>query len=359
MENEKNINKPLSEVDRIIAWVSILKKGKKKIIFSVAVFGLIGVLIALVSPREYVSKTTMMPETSGAAAKMGNISSLAAMAGFNIDMSGTEELSPAVYPQITTSAPYLLELINSKIVPGVGEKELTLIEWCSNIKNRGIWYILKEYTIGLPGKIFGGKEKAKPASQGNTIRLSNREDKVIKLIKKNVTLEVDQKYGFLTLSAAFTNAEVSAQVADQARELLQKYVTQYKIRKASDKLEFIEGRYNEKKSEFLKAQQNLARFRDQNRNVSSAVAATEEDRLRGEFNIAQSVYNELAKQLEQAKIQVKEDTPVFSVIQPATVPNKAERPKRAMIVLMWGLFGVIIGLVRVYLRGLSLSKPLQ
>jgi multidrug efflux pump subunit AcrB len=48
---------------------------------------------------------------------------------------------------------------------------------------------------------------------------------------------------------AFSNAEVAAQVADKARELLQKYVTQYKIRKASDKMEFIEGRYNEKKSE--------------------------------------------------------------------------------------------------------------
>ena len=347
METEIKTNKPVSEIDRVVAWISILRKEKKKVIFPIVILGLLGILVALISPREYVSKTTMMPETSGAAAKMGNISSLAAMAGFNIDMSGTEELSPAVYPQITTSAPYLLELINSKVVPGAGEKEVTLLDWCSDIKNRGIWYILKSYTIGLPGKIFSGKEKAKVTAQGNTIRLTNEEDKIIKLIKKNVTLEVDQKYGFLTLSAAFTNAEVSAQVAEQARELLQKYVTQYKIRKASDKLDFIEGRYNEKKSEFLKAQQNLARFRDQNRNVSSAVAATEEDRLRGEFNIAQSVYNELAKQLEQAKIQVKEDTPVFSVIQPATVPNKAERPKRSMIVVLWVMLGVVIGIGRV------------
>jgi hypothetical protein len=347
MENDIKKDKAVSEIDRVVAWVNILSKEKKKVILPIVIFGLLGVLVALISPRVYVSKTTMMPETSGAAAKMGNISSLAAMAGFNIDMSGSEELSPAVYPQITSSAPYLLELINSTVVPGEGEKEVTLLDWCSDIKNRGIWYILKQYTIGLPGKIFGGKEKTRSAGYGNTIRLTNREDKIINLIKKNVTLEVDQKYGFLTLSAAFSNAEVAAQVAEKARELLQKYVTQYKIRKASDKMEFIEGRYNEKKSEFIKAQQNLASFRDRNRNVSGAVAATEEDRLRGEFNIAQSVYNELAKQLEQAKIQVKEDTPVFSVIQPATVPNKAERPKRAMIVLMWGLLGVIVGVGRV------------
>jgi uncharacterized protein involved in exopolysaccharide biosynthesis len=136
---------------------------------------------------------------------------------------------------------------------------------------------------------------------------------------------------------------LSAQVADQARELLQKYITRYKIEKASDQLAFIEERYQEKKKEFEKAQERLAWFRDQNKNVSSAVARTGEERLQSEYSIAMNVYNELAKQLEQAKIQVKEETPVFSILEPAMVPRERAKPKRAMILGIWLFLGAILG----------------
>ena len=135
------------------------------------------------------------------------------------------------------------------------------------------------------------------------------------MIADQVTINLDSKQGFITLQAAFPEAMLSAQVADQARELLQKYITRFKIEKASDKLSFIEQRFEEKKKEFEKAQIRLASFSDQNKNVTSAVARTEESRLQGDYTIAMNVYNELAKQLEQAKIQVKEETPVFSILR--------------------------------------------
>ena len=50
-----------------------------------------------------------------------------------------------------------------------------------------------------------------------------------------MTINLDSKQGFITLQAAFPEAMLSAQVADQARELLQKYITRFKIEKASDK----------------------------------------------------------------------------------------------------------------------------
>jgi len=57
------------------------------------------------------------------------------------------------------------------------------------------------------------------------------------------------------------------------------------------------------------------------------------------------VYNELAKQLESAKIRVKEDTPIFSVIEEATVPNYKSKPKTEMILLIWIFLGGVVGFV--------------
>jgi uncharacterized protein involved in exopolysaccharide biosynthesis len=224
---------------------------------------------------------------------------------------------------------------------------ISLYQYYAEISKPGILELIGKYTIGLPGVIISaikGDSEQNPISENKgPIALTKKQEEVRKMIADQVTLNIDSKQGFITLQAAFPEAMLSAQVADQARELLQKYITRFKIEKASDKLTFIEQRYEEKKKEFEKAQERLARFRDQNKNVSSMMARTEEERLQSEYSITTTVYNELAKQLEQAKIQVKEETPVFSIIEPAMVPQEKSKPKKPMIVFIWLFLGGIVG----------------
>jgi LPS O-antigen subunit length determinant protein (WzzB/FepE family) len=47
--------------------------------------------------------------------------------------------------------------------------------------------------------------------------------------------------------------------------------------------------------------------------------------------------------LEQSKLQVSKDTPVFSVIQPVTIPNVRSAPKRSLIVLTYTFIGFVLG----------------
>jgi uncharacterized protein involved in exopolysaccharide biosynthesis len=56
----------------------------------------------------------------------------------------------------------------------------------------------------------------------------------------------------------------------------------------------------------------------------------------------------LAKQLEQAKIQVKKDTPIFTVIEPVTIPLEKSKPNRPLIVVMGLILGGVIGLCFVF-----------
>jgi uncharacterized protein involved in exopolysaccharide biosynthesis len=108
-------------------------------------------------------------------------------------------------------------------------------------------------------------------------------------------------------------------------------------------MEFIQNRFDEKKKEFEGAQAKLAGFRDRNKNVTSALARTEEEQLQNEYLLAFNVYSELAQQLEQARIKVKEDTPVFSIIKPVTVPLEKSKPNRTLIVLIWIMIGALGG----------------
>lgn len=61
-------------------------------------------------------------------------------------------------------------------------------------------------------------------------------------------------------------------------------------------------------------------------------------RLMNEMNLAYNVYNQLAQQLQMSKAKVQEITPVYTVVQPATVPLKPAKPNKIMILIGLYLF---------------------
>ncbi len=91
-------------------------------------------------------------------------------------------------------------------------------------------------------------------------------------------------------------------------------------------------------------QDELATFRDQHQNISSGLFENKLSRLESELAIASAVNEELAKQVEQARIQVSKDTPIFTIIDPVVIPNQRTSPKRTLIVLGFTFLGFFLGL---------------
>ncbi len=359
---EENKKSPPNTVEEdeidLIALAKNIWNGRKLIFKIVLLFALIGLAVAMLTPKEFTASTTLVPQTSQGSSKLGGLSSLASMAGFNINMSqGVTELSPQVYPQIVQSVPFQLEIMNTPFkIEGI-DKRVTLYEYYTEYYNPGFISVLKKYTIGLPGvilKAIRGEQKysAEIAETDTvqTIQLTPKQDAVRKIIAANISLSLNDKEGVIQLSSTFHEPRLTAQVTQKAKELLQKYITEFKVEKATAQMNFVEERYEEKKTEFQKAQAELASFRDRNKNVTSAVAYTEEERLQNEYQLAFNVYSELAQQLEQARIKVKEDTPVFSIIKPVTVPLEKSKPNRPLILIIWIFLGGIIGLGWVFGR---------
>lgn len=342
------------EID-LIALAKTAWNGRRTIIKTTLLFMVLGVFIAIFTPNQYSVTATLVPQASSGS-KLGGLSSLAAMAGFNMDMGTTAELSPAIYPKIVQSVPFKLELLQTKIDFEGRDNAISLYDYYTDNENQGFNLLgsIKKYTIGLPGLIISaikGKQEETIVVQDaqlEVIALSKEEYGILKSIGASVSLSADVKEGTLSLTASMPEALASAQLGQSALTLLQRYITKYKIEKAQAQLDFIQERFFVKKSEFEKAQINLANFRDRNKFMSTAIAQTEEERLQSEYQITFSVYNELAKQLETAKIQVKEETPVLTVIEPITIPNEKTEPKRAMILFIWTFLGGIIGIAWVF-----------
>ncbi len=342
------------EID-LLALARTLWDHRKIVIRTTVIFAVIGLVVALTSPKQYTASTVMVPQTAGAQSKLGGLSGLAAMAGINLGTVTGSDLSPKLYPQIVNSIPFQLELMNSKFKFETINDSITLYDYFTEHQKSSAIGVVMKYTIGLPGVIIGAikgqpKSVIHPVKTGSPVQMTLKQARVKKRLATLIGLTVNDKDGYVSLSSSMPEPVVAADLAQRAQDLLQKYITEFKIEKAQSTHDFVQERYAEARTNYLKAQEQLASFRDRNKNVSLAMAKTEEERLTGEFNLAYSVYSELAKQLEQVKIQLKEETPVFTIIEPVTVPTEKSKPKRPMILMIWTFLGAIAGVGYVFAK---------
>lgn len=371
MENTTPQNSAEQEID-LIEIVRKLWCKRKFIIKVTIVFAILGVLVALFSAKIYTAQCTIVPQTGGKSTG-GSLGGLAAMAGINLGgMESGELLSPKIYSKILNSVPFQKDLMQIRVRFQEFDEPVRLIDYYTDEKYQkfSLFGTIKKYTIGLPGVIMGAlKEEEdlqaslKIDSMSNIETLTKEEYACIKAMSGVYALDLNEKEGYFTLSVNMSEPLAAAQLASGMQVLLQKYVTTFKIEKVKNNLEFVESSYRNAKEEFEDKQQELATYRDANQNVTMRIANITEERLKTQSDLLFNVYSELAKQREQAKIQVKETTPIFTVVDPITVPKERSKPKRGMICIAFTFLGIFMGvglaLVLPFLAQLSGSKYLS
>jgi len=344
------------EID-LLALVKTAWNGRKIIIFSVISGAILGVAVALLSPKEYTSSVVIVPQLAEGQSKLGSLGGLAALAGIQIDVPVGADMSPMAYPKIVSSIPFQLELMNTSLNFEKYSMPISFFEYYTKYSKTSVLSSISKYTIGLPGVIIQAikgkpKELTLPAEATNLpLMLTKDQISVQKIIETAVSLEMNPKDGYITLTCKMPEAIAAAQLAKKAQEVLQRFIIEFKIAKVKANLDFIQGRYTEVKTEFEKSQLSLALLNDRNKNFTSGLPQIEIERVKTSYTIAFGVFQELAKQVEQAKIQVKKETPTFTIVQPATVPFEKSKPKKAMIVAIWLFLGGIVGVGIVFGKG--------
>ncbi|HBT84760.1 MAG TPA: capsule biosynthesis protein [Porphyromonadaceae bacterium] len=343
-----------------------LWKKRKFILAVTGLFFLLGIFIAFTLPVEYTAQSVILPQ-SGRQSSLGNLGSLASIVGVNMGTTVMAEgnISTGIYPQIVNSLPFVREIMETPIVVERSDgKEITLYEYYSEKKYRSknVFTVIKKYTIGLPGTLISAFRSSKnmqevtihtaitPDSTG-IVSISRQEQAVYNAIKGSIQYEYNTKEGIIKLGYTFPEPLAAAQISEQLHKSLEKYVINYKIEKVQENLNFVEQSFAEARKDFLQKQANLAAFQDANRGLITASSRTVETRLRSEYDIAFTIYNELAKQREQAQLSMKEEKPILTVINPVTVPLEKSAPRRSMILAVFLLLGLIVS------TGWVLAKP--
>ena len=137
--------------------------------------------------------------------------------------------------------------------------------------------------------------------------------------------------------------------ADTVAHHLQQFVTDYRTSKARKDLEYAEQLNNEARESYYAAQQRLADYLDRNQGISLHSAQVTRDRLSNEAQLAFSLFNQTSQQVQLAKAKVQENTPVYAIVEPATVPLRASKPSKAMILIGFTIVAAIAASAKILL----------
>jgi hypothetical protein len=347
MDQRKNIQ----EID-LSALLNKLLKQRSFVIKITNAFLVAGVVISFLFPAKFTAGSTFVPMLSSDS-KSSGLSGLASLAGIDIGgaMAGND-IAPNLYPEIIASIPFKKELSLVK-VPYEG-RMMTFREY-TLIKEIGFFSFLKKYTIGLPGLILSSLFPKAPLS----ISDSNLNGKLVIVTEEDylfyismdeiISINVDLQEGFIELNVELEDPLISAIIAQNAQEILQKKVIEFKVKHAKEVLQYNKEQYKIKKAALYAAQDRLNGFKDNAIFFNPTALQTQTSRLESEYTTANMVFLEVAKQLEQSKLQVSKDTPIFSVLKPVVVPNEKSGPKRLMIIVIWSFIGFIIASGKVLL----------
>jgi LPS O-antigen subunit length determinant protein (WzzB/FepE family) len=336
----------MSENTDEIDLIELLKKIylEKKFIFKISVLAtLFGVVYALFQPNEFTSSTTFIPQLSSGVKKGGSsLSGLASLAGINIgSMESSSEFPPTLYPQVVNGVPFRVELLSNEIT--LNNELVAVKDYLEKKSSFNILRTIKKYTIGLPSLILSSFKNQKEYTNESKIYSITEEDKYLfQILENNLSLSINEKEGFITISFTDNNKNVAAQITQISQNLLQEKIIEFKNKSSKEMLDFAMKQYSDKKESYEKLQDERAVFVDKNINISSSLFQNKLSRLESEVNISESIVQQLASQVEQAKLQVNKDTPVFTTIKPVTIPFERSAPKRSLIVIMFAFLGLVL-----------------
>lgn len=353
LSEKKSIEK--ANVLDLVRFIRLIKKKRLRVIVVLITCVVIGLVLHFFKESTYTARSEFIgnikESNQGLPSGLGG---LAGIAGVDIDMGGRNSLiPPELYPRIIASVDFKRHLMHSKLT--YDSESVSYAEYYEKLYKPSILSKLKGWTIGLPVKIINALRKKDELAE--TAPDSGDENRFITLdanelahfsrLSHQLSIRIDDRDDVIELTFKMDNPVMAAQLAHVAVQYLQEKIINFNISHTKMNLEYIEESYEQQKDKFQLIQQRLAKYEDSNLNLSSSLANTRFNILRAEYEIAQGVYSELSKQLEQTKLKLKQDTPVFTTLQPIVVPFNKDGPKGTFVLIISAIIGVFLAVLMI------------
>ncbi|MFN0158304.1 MAG: Wzz/FepE/Etk N-terminal domain-containing protein [Bacteroidota bacterium] len=254
--------------------------------------------INFILPAYFKSTAKILPETEkNKLSALSQFADVAQLAG--VSMPGSE--IARLYPLIMSSETVLRIVIDRRYQTAKFPQPVTLIEF----------FELDEETP---------EENAAEA---------------VKEMQELLVTTYEVKTGLVTVTLEMREPRLAADVLNALIDELDKFMRLKRVSNATEQRKWVDVRLTQVEEELRHAENALLAFREKNRRViDSPQLLVEQERKMREVQVKSTVYIELVKQSELAKIEEIKNIAIVNVLDPARPAVKKERPRRLINTLI-------------------------
>ncbi|MFP4548539.1 MAG: hypothetical protein ACLFQM_10435, partial [Fidelibacterota bacterium] len=294
--NSKNLNeeKRIHVLENLLTFVKQLK-----IIFIFITIALILAFLAIIlGARDYVSTAKIIHKYSRSDNTNLNPAS--------IRIESEQEIMPDEYSQIqgdrminfglpqhviseiASSNRFLLSVAKDQTIPISKDSSINYIRYMET-QEKSFFSYIKEYTIGLPGKLIKFLKKlitpAPPlAYPGTKVYLSLSEKTAIKKLSGIISVDINspknQDYQTITFRIKTDSPSLSVVICNSVIQKMQQELEIITTDKEKENLNFIKSKFWQVQRQLENAEQQLVKFMDRNLDPQDARLKVEVERLK-------------------------------------------------------------------------------
>lgn len=325
--------------NRLDFTATFTKIWKNKYLF-VKVWGIVFVLACLwifPQPRYYTCSVSLAPESTDGKSG-GGLTSLAASFGLNIgSMSSSDAIYPQLYPDIFESTDFVVDFFDIKVTSIDGEINTDYYTYITQHQKENPYAIpliwVKDNIKGL----FGGEKPidipGKDGKRFDPFRLNIIADQAKEFIQGAIKCTYSKTTDVVTIEVRDQDPLICAALADSIMVHLQKFIVNYRTKKARNDYEYYKELSHKAKIEYDNARIEYSTYVDKHNNIHLSSHQTKQMALESEMNVKMQLYNVMTARMEEARAKVQENTPVFTTLKCATVPVRPAGPKRLLFVI--------------------------
>lgn len=335
------MSKKLSSVDQIKKLLIERRRMLYVLVLSSLVLGFLG---SLMVPVRFYSSVSFITEVESEAPDYSNLAQrLGGFAGFgNLSISPTSGITPEMYQEIISDPDFVRAVLSDSI--RIKEINRSVNELLIE-SNRSFGGFVSELIAGVKGKVLGNASHDSldsVAFDSSETYLTTDQWRGYSAFSKLVSVDFGTDNGLVKISCRTKYKQASTRLCNKILEHLSKKILVFKTKKELTRFSFIEEQYLESKNLYGEKQYDLAKFLEENRNVTSSLFEIEKQNLSNDLNFNQELYFSFSQKYAEAKISLQEKMPVVHVIEKPVIAKEPEGPGKMKLMLLALIIGFVI-----------------
>ncbi len=334
-------------IRRGAGWIKIFRKKWRVLFYGLCLGGILGLIASWIKDPVYTAETTFVIEESGSSG-MGGLSGLANLAGVNLGSLGSRS---GLF-----QGDNIMELYRSESMLST-----TLLSPFKG-RNDSVQLLVERYVAfhKLPQKWGDEVDFSQLNFHQPRAEFSVEQDSVIKEIVKVIRKEnlavskPDRKLSIIKVMVKSKDEAFAKVFNEQLVENVNQFYYETKTKKTAENLEVLQHQADSVRKILDKNLKTYAGMQDQRPNPNPLMQSltVEAQSKEVDIEVTATAYGEIIKNLEIAKINHRNSSPLIQVVDSPRYPLTESKLKWYVALVIGGVLGFFLAAVYIYISRL-------